>query len=166
MVYSGRSMMISDELLRVLRESKIFSGISEDHIGKIVSHGEILNIRQNEFIVEEGQVGHPLYVILEGQVDVFLPKKRMENSGERPTKIVLDRLHQGDCIGEYSLIDDKPASASVIASQPCRVFRLSKNEFATIITYGNDVEKTIYKNMLKVLIQRCRRSDSELDICY
>ena len=158
--------MISNELLHVLRESKIFKGIPDDHIEKLSAHGTILNFRENDIIIEKGQVGHPLDVILEGQVEVFLPKKRKDDTEERPTRIILDRLSQGDCLGEYSLIDNKPASASVVAIEPCKVFELSKQEFRKIITCSNDLEKTIYKNMLKVLINLCRQSDSDLDICY
>jgi len=149
-----------------LQESKIFKGISDDHIEMIAARGDIVSFNRNEIIIEEGQVGHPLHVIMEGQVEVFLPKKRKGYTKERPTKIRLNRLSQGDCIGEYSLIDNEPASASVVATEPCKVFKLSREEFGEIITYSNTLEKTIYKNMLKVLIKRSRQSDSELDICY
>ena len=158
--------MNSDELLGLLRESKIFRGISDEHLRKIAAHGDILHFSKNDLLIEEGQVGNPLSVILEGQAEVFLPKKRKDDNKERPTGIILDRFSQGDCAGEYSLIDNKPASASVIATQPCKIFRLARDEFQKIITYSNELEKTIYKNMLRVLIHRCRQSDSELDICY
>ena len=78
----------------------------------------------------------------------------------------MDRLSKGDCLGEYSLIDNKPASASIVATEPCKIFQISRQKFMKIITNSNTIEKTVYKNMLEVLIKRCRQSDSDLDICY
>ena len=158
--------MNQDELLGILRESQIFRDISDAHLHTILARGEIVHFRPHDLLMEEGQVGNALSVILDGQVEVFLPQKRSYDSEERPTKIILDRFFQGDCAGEYSLIDNKPASASVMAIEPCKVLRLTRDEFQDVISANIELERTIYKNMLKILIYRCRKSDSELDICY
>jgi len=154
------------ELLSILQEAKIFRDLSVDYIEMISTHGDILDFDRNDIIIEEGQAGHPLYIILDGQVEIFLPKKRKFYTKERPSKIKLNRLAQGDCIGEYSLIDDEPASASVVAVEPCKVFKMPREEFEKIITSGDHLAKIIYKNMLKVLVKRSRQYDNELDICY
>lgn len=158
--------MNKEELLGVLRESKIFKDISDGQLNEIVSHGEIMHFGKHDLLLEEGQVKNSLCVVLDGQVEVFLPKTRSYASEARPTKIVLDRFSQGDCAGEYSLIDNEPASASVMATEPCSVLRLTRNEFEALLNSDTELEKTIYKNMLKILIYRCRKSDNELDICY
>lgn len=158
--------MFNNELLDSLQKSKIFKGFSDDYLQIISSHGNMLQIKGNDIIIEEGQIGHPLYVIIEGQVEVFLPKTRKGGMQERPTRIRLGRLTQGDCIGEYSLIDNQPASASVIAIEPCKIFAISRSEFEKIIISSDYLARIIYKNMLKVLIKRSRQYDNELDICY
>ena len=42
-------------------------------------------------------------------------------------------LTQGECLGEYSLIDNEPASASVAAVEPCDVLKISREDFGKII---------------------------------
>ena len=158
--------MFNNESLRILQESKIFGGLSDDYIEMISTHGRILNFNKNDIIIEEGHTGHPLYVIMEGRVEVFLPKKRKFHTKERPSRIKLNRLTQGDCIGEYSLIDYEPASASVVAIAPCKVFEISRADFGKIMTSSDNLAMNVYRNMLKVLIKRSRQSDRELDICY
>jgi CRP/FNR family cyclic AMP-dependent transcriptional regulator len=158
--------VFKNELLRILQEAKIFGGLSDDHIEMISTHGRILNVNINDIIIEEGQAGHPLYVIMEGRAEVFLPKKRKGHTKERPTRIKLNRPAQGDCIGEYSLIDYEPASASVVAITPCKVFEISRADFGKIMTSSDNLAGNVYRNMLKVLIKRSRQSDKELDICY
>ena len=85
---------------------------------------------------------------------------------ERPSKIKLNQLTQGDCFGEYSLIDNEPASASVVAIGPCEILKISREHFRKIITSSDTAAKIIYLNMLKVLIKRARQSDKELDMCF
>ena len=158
--------MFNNELLDILQKSKIFKGLSDDYLQKISSHGNMLQIKRNDIIIEQGQTGHPLFVITEGQVEVFLPKIRKGGMQERPTKIRLNRLTKGNCIGEYSLIDNEPASASVVAMEPCKILKISRSEFEKMIISSDYLAQVIYKNMLKVLIKRSRQYGNELDICY
>ncbi len=158
--------MFNNELLDILKASKIFKGLSDDYLQIISSYGDMLQIKGNDTIIEEGQIGHPLYVIIEGQVEVFLPKIRKGGLKERPTRIRLSRLAKGDCIGEYSLIDNEPASASVVAIEPCKIFKISRSGFEKMIISSDHLAQIIYKNILRVLIKRSRQYDNELDICY
>src|SRR3989442_9838932 len=58
-----------------------------------------------------------LYVVLEGEVEVFLPE-RAGSGAHRPSRIRLNRLGPGRCLGEYGVIDDQPSSASAEALTP------------------------------------------------
>jgi len=158
--------MFENNILEILQESKIFQGLSDEYMGMIAARGDLINHNQNDVIIEEGQTGHPLYIIVEGQVEVFLPKKKKYYTQERPTRVKLNRLAPGDCIGEYSLIDNEPASASVAAIEPCKVFTITRKDFLEIINSSDHLAKIIYKNMLKVLIKRARQYSHELDFCF
>jgi len=158
--------MVNDRSLGILKESKIFRGLSDDQVKMISSYTKFLRFNSNDIIIEEGQTGHPLHIILKGQVEIFLPKQMKDHFQERPTKIRLNQLNQGDCFGEYSLIDNEPASASVIAVGPCEVLKISREHFRKIITSSDTIAKIIYLNMLKVLTKRARESDKVLDMCF
>lgn len=125
-----------------------------------------MKLNRGDIILEEGQTGQPLYIIIDGQVEVFLPKKMKGSFKERPTKIRLGRLNRGDCFGEYSLIDNEPASASVIADGPCEVLKISREYVRETLGSSDAIAKTIYLNMLRVLIIRARESDKVLDLCF
>jgi CRP/FNR family cyclic AMP-dependent transcriptional regulator len=158
--------MLNDESLRILQESRIFRGLSDDHVKMVSTYIELSRFNNNDIIIEEGQTGHPLYIIMRGQVEVFLPEKGKNHTEERPTKISLKMLTQGECLGEYSLMDNEPASASVVAVKPCEILKISRENFKKIINSGDYIEKVIYKNMLRVLIKRARDYDKELDLCF
>jgi CRP-like cAMP-binding protein len=158
--------MINDMLLSILKEVRIFRGLSDDQLKEISNYTERISFSSNDIIIEEGQTGHPLHIILKGQVEVFLPKQKKGDFQERPTKIRLGQLDQGDCFGEYSLIDNEPASASIIAVGPCEVLQLSREDFRKILTSSDAIAKITYLNMLKVLTKRARESDKVLDMCF
>jgi len=153
-------------MIELLKLAKVFRGLSDDHLEMISDGGKTTEYQRNETIINEGQTGHSLFIVIKGQVEVVLPKKAGTQMLERATRIKLSRLAPGDCIGEYSLIDQKPASASVVAIEPCTLFEISRSSFENMVNSSDYLAKTIYKNMLLIMIKRARDSNQELDMCY
>jgi len=158
--------MASDEMLNILRETKVFEGISEEHLDLISTRGNLVTFVKGETIIRERQQGHPLFVVIKGQVEVVLPKQISGQAVERPTRIKISDVRPGYCIGEFSLIDGKPASASVIASEPCELIEITRPDWEKIINSSDELAKNIYKNMLLIVINRARQKIKELDICF
>ena len=115
------------------------------------------------FILTEGLPSDGLYIILEGQVEFFLP----EHAGgglRRPSRVRLNVLGPGRCFGEYGVIDDRPASASAQALAPARLCFLPKAEFRRIIAQDDRIGKVVIFNLLRFLVGRLRGKDRELDL--
>jgi len=158
--------MSNTDTVDILRASKVFNGLSDDHLKMISENGKAASFEPNATIIKEGQTEHPLFIVIKGQVEVVLPKQDGKQDFARATRIKLSRLAQGDCLGEYSLIDKQPASASVIAVEPCTLFEISRSDFEKIINSSDSLGKTVYKNILLITIKRARDSNRELDICF
>lgn len=159
-------MMPDTDMIQILKSSKVFKGLSDENLKMISESGKITTFQRNESIIKEGQTGHPLFIVIKGQVEVVLPIGPAGQAFKRATRIKLSRLAQGDCIGEYSLIDQKPASASVVAIEPCELFVIPRSNFEAIINFSDSLAKTIYKNILLIIIKRARDNNRELDICF
>ncbi len=99
--------------------------------------------------------------MLKGELEVYLPQ---HGDAERMSKISLNRLSPGDIIGEYSLIDSNPASASVCAFTEAVALKITKMSFEDLVKTSNRIGKFIYKNLLMMTIQRLREKDRELDM--
>jgi CRP-like cAMP-binding protein len=158
--------MSEHELLITLRESKLLKGLLEEDLAMISSCGRRLAFQKNATLIREGQDDPSLYVVIKGQMEVVLPKEGGDHGLVRATRIKLNHLVQGDFIGEYALVDREPASASVIAVEPCEVFEITQSDFNKILNSSDRLAKTIYRNMLQVTIKRVRDSNKELDICF
>ena len=63
------------DLTTILKGSKIFSGLSDDHIAIISGSGNVVTFDINDTIINEGQTGHPFFIVIKGQVEVVLPKE-------------------------------------------------------------------------------------------
>ena len=148
----------------LLTRSTAFGGLDEAALNDIASRGLLLDAKQGDLVMFEKTRGGPgLYVVLEGQVEVFLAH---EGGGEdaRREPVRLNTLGPGDCFGEYSLIDGKDTSASARALSDIKLFFLPRGEFLRVTESNPQAGKTIYRNLLLFLIERLRQKDEQLDV--
>jgi CRP-like cAMP-binding protein len=147
----------------ILASSVVFQGLSPTDFEPVLAAAEIITRKPREIIVQEGTVGDGLYVVLEGEVEVFLPQQS-SSGGRRPTRILLNRLGPGRCLGEYGVIDDQPASASAAALTAARLCFIPRAEFRKLVERHDHVGRIVYGNLLRYLVSRLRGKDKELDI--
>ncbi len=77
----------------------------------LAQRGEFKRYRKDHRLIEEGEHGDTLFIILSGRVRVF-------GSGERDREITYGTYGAGEYLGEISL-DGGPRSASVVTLEPC-----------------------------------------------
>jgi CRP-like cAMP-binding protein len=121
-------------------------------------------VHQGWMVLAEGQRGEALYVVLSGHLKVKLLKLDGAKQSGRVSDVYLNTLHPGDCFGEYSLIDSEPVSASVIATEPATLLRITGKAFQTVAAHHDRLAKTVYCNLLQILVRRLRKKDKELDL--
>ena len=155
--------MFKSKMADALSHVEVFRGLSQDDLKMISKHCKKVSFEEGDTLIETGQRPSAFYILLKGQLRVFLPKQIKGKKERRVSEINLNILNKGDCFGEYSLIEKMPASASVVGVQPGEVIKLTDNGFDRIM--ANDrVAKTVYYNLLHVLIKRLRKKEQELDM--
>lgn len=155
--------MADERIIQVLLHTTLFKGLASEDLKLFSHYFQRLAFEKNDILIREGQLRKALYVLLQGQCQVFLPRTVEGQEGHRITEVPLNTLEAGDCFGEFSLFDSDPASASVIATQPGEVLTLSKPVFDSILKADDRIAKTIYYNLVHVLIQRIKKSEQEYD---
>ena len=155
--------MFKNKMADALSHVEVFEGLTQDDLKIIAKHCKRIGFEEGDILLEIGQRPSAFYVLLKGQLRVFLPKQIKGKKEQRVSEIKLNILSKGDCFGEYSLIEKMPASASVVGVQSGEVIKLTDNGFDRIM--ANDrVAKTVYYNLLHVLIKRLRKKEQELDM--
>lgn len=98
-----------------------------------------------DYIIRENECSEDLYFIKEGEVEVV---KKNETTGQ---EFVINKLYEGDVIGEMAFIDRQPRSSSVrAANKPVSVYKFSVNWSDPHLSslYTKILEKVVQTTML------------------
>lgn len=138
---------------RTLRRSTValsgvpmFAGFSKRHLQRLAASADEVRFGPGERIVEEGNPGETLFVLLEGQVKVV-------RNGTLRTRLV-----PGDFFGEVSVLDGGPRTASVIAETPVAALRLFRRTVLELV--GSEPQLAL--SLLEGIARRIREIDRSL----
>ena len=122
-------------------------------IEQLVAHGHpgVERRRRGELIVERGRKTNALFILLNGRA-------RVVAADERGREVILAVLEAGDYVGEMSLIDNEPHSASVQAEIQTDVLELGRLDFARCLPENNSMAYAVMKG----LVQRLRHADKQI----
>ena len=136
------------QILTFLKQNTLFKETPVDQLVHLVQIARIQKLPENAEFIKEGQTGDELFIIMEGEVSVS--KKGKE----------IARLGIGDCIGELSIIDKEPRSATVKTTRQSLLLSLKRNDFLLTVK-SNPV---IAINVMKVIADRLRSILSQYNI--
>jgi len=126
--------------LEALRAIPLFADVTDQDLEKIAAASVVRTFSKNSIVITEGDSSSSLYVILSGEVKVFV-------SDEEGKTNIVNRLGPGDYFGELSLIDEEPRSASVEALSKCRMSILSRQYFVQYLEQHPRVAISLLKGM-------------------
>jgi len=107
--------------------------------------------KRGEILVERGKKTNALYILLSGRTRVVIT----DNKGR---EVILATLKAGDYVGEMSLIDDEPHSATVIAEQQADVLALGREAFLQCLMENSAMSFAVMRG----LVQRLRRASQNI----
>lgn len=140
--------------LAMLSQMPLFGGIRDDVLAFLLARVREVRLAEGEFLFVENDPGDAMFVLEQGEVAIL---KRWHRIYYR-----LSYLHAGDCIGEMSMIDLGPRSASVLAMTDCTLLELSHS--AVLDLYRHDLEQfaSVQTNISRELSRRLRIADESL----
>ncbi len=135
----------------------VLQGIGEEALSRLAAALEEKEFRDGEAVFVEGDAGDCMYFILSGAVRIEVATE--SGGSHRKTLAVLEA---GDYFGEMSLFDQKPRSASAVASNTTRTLRLSKAAFDQLHQSGSQAGMSVLFAMIRTSSERIRRLSSHL----
>jgi cAMP-dependent protein kinase regulator len=112
--------------------SPVFQAIPREAHPEILSKFKSLVVQPGQILLQQGQSGRGLFLILDGLV-------RVTQLGSIEPKW----LREGDIFGEISLVYDSPVSATCTAVRRSLLFTLSPKRFTTLIESYPEVRHTL-----------------------
>ena len=114
--------------MRWLRLARPFDRLTMEQLLLCAGRMDALDVEAGTEIIEQGEVGDFFYVIEIGEAEVV---RANPLSGEDP--VTLATLGPGASFGEEALIEDGYRNATVRATAPTRLLRLSRADFDALI---------------------------------
>lgn len=146
------------DVLAWLSESHVLHSLSDTDLNQFLPSIRIMNFKPGDKAIVEGKYSSALYIVTDGKFKVLRPAGVMVTHLNPSELDALSEFEIGDCFGEYSLIDNEPASASVIADVPSQALQIPRRDFNSVLTADYRIAKTVYHNLLLLLTSRLRRS--------
>lgn len=134
----------------ILKEISFFEFFTDEELDYFSKQLSLQAVPKDTVLFREGEIGDYLFFIIEGSVEVRL--------NTTTAKCVIATYGYGQCVGEMSLVDDYPRSASVIVTEPSELLILTKNKMNSIAKENPIVGAKIFKGLAKNLSIRLRGS--------
>ena len=121
-----------------------YAPLTQDTVRAIAASGVVRQFPKNAIIINEGEHGDSLFIVLSGKVKVYA-------SNEAGKEVVIAFHGPGEYVGEMSL-DGSPRSASVMTVEPTTCAVVSRAHFREFILAHPDFAL----HLIEMLIQRVR----------
>ncbi|MGA2782599.1 MAG: cyclic nucleotide-binding domain-containing protein [Smithella sp.] len=132
-----------------LHSLTIFKDLDKNELEIVYKHVFEKNVEKDSVLFVEGMSGELLYIIMSGRVEII--KKTKDNK-----KIVLATMGANDIIGEMSLIDSEPRSATGRTSEDSVLLVITKQSFNEILQSDPRIAAKILMGLLKVISRRLK----------
>ncbi len=111
----------------LLKDIPLFAFLDDGEREALAAQMEVVQLAAGEVIFHYGDPGDSIYIISEGEVEVFFKN----DTGER---IVLECSKRGDFFGELSLLDGDSRSATVQAVRATEALRLTRAHLQSFLS--------------------------------
>lgn len=126
-----------------LRRVGLFAATPGRVLAGIAPLLEEVFVPAGEVLIEEGAVEDWLFIVTDGEAEVVRRDRRV-------------RVGAGEALGELSLLDAKPRSATVLAATDLRGFRLARTAFDLAL----ETRPEVARGVIQMLLDRLRERDT------
>ena len=131
--------------LEHLRNVPLFQGCSTKDLERIHKASDEITMPAGSLLVDQGQTGREAFVVLSGSVSVKRNGKKVGSYGP------------GTVVGELSLLDHGPRTATVVCETECELLLLDQRHFVGVL----DQVPSIAHRLLATLAGRIRDLDRQ-----
>lgn len=144
------------DLEALVRRVPLFEGLDDDRVRALAAVAWVGVVPAGDELIEEGDEvfaeEEGLYLLISGTVEV------RRGSTDGTDGRLLRTLGPGDYVGEMSLIDAQPRSASVFTTSEVRYLAISRWDFHRLVRNDPDIALRI----MATLVERLRGREAEV----
>ena len=140
-------MLLTIEKVLIIKSVPIFSSVPEGQLVDLATIAESVEYEAGETIMNQGDLGTSMYIVVDGQVRIFEGEKELAVHGTRAV------------FGELAALDPEPRAASVQAIEDCTLLRLDGESLYDLMSGNKGVTRGIVHVLCDYTRQNLARSD-------
>lgn len=135
----------------ILSEIPFFEDFTGDELDFFSRNVSLRYFPERTKLFKQGDVGDYLFFVVEGIVEVRLEAKYSK-------QIVMATFDRGCCVGEMSIVDENPRSATIVVTEPSELLSLTRDSFESICRENPPVGIKLLQGIAKDLSIRLRKT--------
>ncbi|MEM9479680.1 MAG: cyclic nucleotide-binding domain-containing protein [Verrucomicrobiota bacterium] len=139
-----RTAFTTLDKMRLLRRISLFERLDPDDLEMMTAIVREEDFRDGENLIREGELDEKVYVIIEGEVEVWTN----DVSGSR---VVLDTNGSNTCVGEIDAFDRAPRKATITATRTTKVLAIEADAIKSLLATRPAVSRSVIELLLKRL---------------
>jgi len=125
----------------------MFKEFTAQEIDELLRITNRVRFKPEQVICRAGEDGDCMYIIREGIIKVMA-------RNERGADFILARLSEGEVVGEMSLVDDAPRSATLVAETDAVLYEIYRADFSDL---KDEMNPSAYKLLREIAKSSCHR---------
>jgi CRP-like cAMP-binding protein len=143
---------VNQELIELLGEISMFQDLNAAERAEFAVLMTPQTYEAGKELFREGDPGGQMFIIASGAVEV--QKQRSHGAG----RIVIARFERGGVIGEMSLLDRMPRSASVVSAQTSKAYVFTQPALEELMATKQGLAMKLLKGLAVLLSLRLRNT--------
>ena len=133
-----------DKKVDSLKRAPLFADLSRKELAQLARLIDTVEVAAGKVLCKEGDPGREFFVLVEGEVGVARKGRRVATLGA------------GDFVGEISLVEPAPRTATVTAKTPLQLFVLMPRDFQQMLDENPKVERKILRALARRVLELSR----------
>ena len=146
---------ITETIIDFLIGLPLFNDLTSAELKTVARYMGFIEIKKGDVLFYEGDRGNYMCFVIDGILEVI-------KQTEQQTEAVISTLTRGRSIGEMSIIDNFPRSATVRANTPATLLVLNREGFETLLNEHAPLGIKLLKSLARLLSMHLRKTSSQL----
>lgn len=135
--------------------ANMFSSLPKREVDLLAGYLQGYRIAAGTVVFKEADPGNFMFLLVRGEMEIY----KSDTGGQMQDLV---NVIQGNTVGEMSIIDQQPRSATCLAREDSLVLVLSRQNFETILEKHPELAVQLLSRLAKLLSQRLRAQNIQM----